>query len=110
MQEYFGYIVIALFVAGLLFSLWHHLRILKDSSKWKNTPSYKRILIGNILSTLAVAGFLGGFVYNIGISTGVIHASIFTGREANAACFLFAGVLIVSKVFITPRQKYSLPE
>ncbi|SDJ12436.1 hypothetical protein [Salimicrobium halophilum] len=110
MGEIFGYIVVAIFVAGLMYSLYHHIRLVLRINGWKNTPAYKRTLIGNSLSALALAGFLIAFVYNIGIGLGIVSDAIISSSAANAACFLFVGILIVSKFFVTPRQQYSLPK
>ncbi|SIS45619.1 hypothetical protein [Salimicrobium flavidum] len=105
MNEVIGYIVITLFMGGLMYSLFHHISLF---STLKNASGNSRALLAAYLSTIAIAGFLIAFLWNIGIYAGFLPSSVISGSVANAACFLFVGLLVISKFFVAPREHFSL--
>lgn len=96
-----------MFVGGLIYSLYHHIRLLIIEKK---TTFYRRSLFANFLSAIAIAGFLTAFLFSIGVNIDLFSGSAASASTANAACYVFVGILIFSKVFLTPRQRYSLSE
>ncbi|WP_019413814.1 hypothetical protein [Paenisporosarcina sp. TG20] len=88
------------FAYGLVRQIQHTLTIRLASG----TDNYKRLLLGNYLTCVSMAGFLISYVLNVVVSLEIIQSQIFTSNNTNAGCFIFLALLLISKFGITPKR------
>ncbi|WP_372869434.1 hypothetical protein [Planomicrobium okeanokoites] len=112
MENFIGYIFVALTIAGFGYALVWQIRDtleIKRTTRWE-TRFDKRKLAGHYLMVIAFAGFFGSYLLNVAVGTlshirpdTVQHALINSNNTA-FACFLFLAAFLVSKFMIVSKE------
>lgn len=104
MDEVIGYLVVSFFIFGGAYALIRQIQHITKIRKLTKTAKYRRLMIGNYISCLAIAGFLISFVLNVLVNVQFIHSHIVTSKTTSLGSFIFIMVLLISEFVITPRK------
>lgn len=105
MDEVIGYLVVSIFIFGGIYGLILQVQHTMVIRKLTKNAKYKRLVIGNYISCLAIAGFLLFFILNVFVNMQLIQSQIVTSNATSIGCFIFIVMLLFSKFVITPRDR-----
>ncbi|TAA71717.1 hypothetical protein [Planococcus salinarum] len=113
MENFVGYIFVALTIAGFGYALVWQIRDtleIKSATKPKSAVG-KRKLVGYYLMSVSLAGFFVSYLLNVAIGLLIFvrpetvqHALVNSNTTA-AACFIFLVVYFVSRFWIVPKEE-----
>ncbi|MCP3032314.1 hypothetical protein LF817_13280 [Halobacillus sp. A1] len=104
MNELIGYLGVGLLIIGFVYALVRQTKHTLDLLNSDKTVDYKRSLLGNYLTSIAMAGFLISFVLNLVVSMQFMQSSIITSNNTSASCFIFLTILFIAKFTIVPKN------
>jgi hypothetical protein len=108
MDDGIGFVVVILLIIGFSYSLIKQIQHTLSIQKADKTANYKRLLLGNYLTSIAFAGFMVSFTLNISVALQTIKSSMITSNGTSISCFIFLVVLLIAKFGITPKApKYT---
>ena len=106
MEEVISYLVVVILIIGFIYGLVRQIQHTLTMKKNQKIVQYKRILVGNCLSSISFAGFLLSFILNILVYMQFIHSNSITSNGTALSCFVFLGILFIAKFGVIPRSSY----
>ena len=113
MEDFAGYIFVALTLVGFGYALFWQIRDAVEvhrSTKW-NVNAAKRKLIANYLMAVSLVGFLVSYMLNIAVGT-LLHVrpDVLQHAQINSdmtafACFSFLTIYLISRFAIVPKEE-----
>ncbi|WP_033542747.1 hypothetical protein [Planococcus sp. CAU13] len=104
MDDLLGYAVAALFAIGFFYTFIKQVKqtvIIRNENKVKD---YKRLLVGNYITSIALGGFLLSYLVNLFIGIQLIAPNIIASGDAVLSCFIFLVVLVVGRFVIISEE------
>lgn len=106
MDDLIGYVVVVIIILGISYGLVIQIKNTMDTRKVNKTrfSNYKRSLLGNYITCMSLLGFLISYILNVLVGLQIIESKSITSDSTVISCFVFILVLIISKLFIIPKN------
>lgn len=104
MVDKIEYLIIILFIIGLTYGFvkqLHHTMTIKKMVRYK----YKRLLIGNYLSSVTLFGFIISFILNVLVALQIIQTNSITSDTTGFGCTLFLLGFFIAEFLVIPKRK-----
>jgi len=104
MDDLLGYAVAALFALGFIYAFIKQVKqtvIIRNENKVKD---YKRLLVGNYITSIALGGFLLSYIVNLFIGIQWIAPNIIGSGDAILSCFIFLVILVIARFVVTSEE------
>jgi len=107
MDDLMGYVVVVFIILGISYGLVRQIKNTLSIRKDNKTSfsNYKKSLLGNYIACMSLLGFLISYILNVLVGLQIIVSNSITSVSTVISCFVFILVLIITKLFIIPKNQ-----